>query len=37
MYSNSTPNPGFWGRLYFALLAISAAGYLLALVNLHVA
>ncbi len=37
MYSNSTANPRFWSRLYLALLAASAAGYLLGLVNLHVA
>lgn len=37
MYTNSTPNPRFWQRLFLALLAVSAAGYLLGLVNLHVA
>jgi len=37
MYSNTTPNPHFWSALYLALLAVSAAGYLLGLVNVHVA
>ncbi len=37
MYSNSTSNPRFWSGLYFVLLAASAAGYLLGLVNVHVA
>ncbi len=33
----TTPNPRLWNALFVALLAVSAAGYLVGLVTVHVA